>query len=111
MPLITVYGLSKWSPHTMIKDLRDACLNVKELGLTDRKDVTIYPVASDSISTDSGPIIIIVELLFDRPERTHEIRQKLAEALGQAAKISSPNRSVEVAVKRFNTEKDAFWAG
>ncbi|MFC1633034.1 hypothetical protein ACFL1U_02760, partial [Patescibacteria group bacterium] len=56
------------------------------------------------------PIIVIAELLFDKPERTPKARQELAEVIlvcfQQTLNLAA--RKVEVAVKKFNPEKDGF---
>lgn len=66
--------------------LRRACLEIKELGLTKDEDVTVYIVRNPHPSYDGGPVIVIVELLFDKTERTLEVRQRLAASLGEVIK-------------------------
>ncbi|MBI5071444.1 hypothetical protein HZB93_00920 [Candidatus Falkowbacteria bacterium] len=99
--------------------LRDACLSIKELKLS-ASDIVIeiWDVSVNAFveGEEHAPVVIVVELLFDNPERTIEVRRKLAEALGKAAKgyytmIDGSSWPVEVAVKRFSPEKDAFWNG
>ena len=69
-----------------------------------------------SVPTNPYPIAtLIIELLFEKPERTHEKRRDYAKALAEACKQElnrlrgTTDAKVEVAVKRFNPEKDGFY--
>lgn len=116
MPLITVWN---WRPcersPELATALHAACWNLNKLGLTDVSDVSVCFGGDEIHGFIFSPLIIVVELLFDKPERTPEVRQKLAEELGKRAKewlrSNYTSRPVEVAVKRFNPERDAFWVG
>lgn len=119
MPLITVWNNDPYN-HTCasLRDrLQEACLEVKALGLTTKADITVCFVQNRYNSSDGGPVIVIVELLFDKPERTLEVRRHLALVLGECIKAYykefsyCSDREVEVAVKRFSPEHDAFWRG
>lgn len=109
MSLITVWNTGK--SDGIIRDaIRDACIAIPALGLR-RSDVTVCFVPD---MDEYGPIVVVVELLFDKEERTTEVRQLLAETIGGAVKRRSTlghSRTVEVAVKYFNPERDAFWRG
>lgn len=121
MPFITVWnfeegneGFNFGRDARLLASLKKACLSVSELNLEHDNDVTAnmagrYPYSGHAAKDD--PLIIIVELLFDKPERTFEVRQKLAKVLGDATKLFVGDRTVEVAIKRFNPERDAFWRG
>lgn len=98
--------------------LRAACFGVKELGLKQPIDVTVCfgGEEMEKILNLYAPLTIIVELLFDKPECTPEVRSRLAAELGGACKRffhlnMFTDRPVQVAVKRFNPEHDAFWNG
>lgn len=126
MPFITVWNWASgdkfandpFNVAELRSNLRKACLGISELGLTEDADVTVCLAGSPEYR-GGGPIIVVVELLFDKPERTLEVRQRLASALGESVKayyrryagIDQRDREVEVAVKRFNPERDAFWKG
>ena len=120
MPLITVWNSvdsDAYEPRLDHAALRErlcaACLEIAELGLTEERQVTVrFPDCVDKVSP-GHPIVVIVELLFDKPERTLEVRQRLAVALRDAVQASflCMDRTVEVAVKRFSPERDAYATG
>lgn len=86
---------------------------VSELQLTP-EDVSLSFPNDDSVKNGSGfPIIVIGELLFDKPERTPQARQQLAEIIKHCFEktLDLKGRKLEVAVKKFNVEKDGFAAG
>ncbi len=69
-----------------------------------------------SVPTDPYPLAtVIVELLFDMPERTHAKRATYAKKLATAIKKElnrlrrTTDAKVEVAVKRFDPKKDGFF--
>ena len=91
-----------------------AVTNIKELNLT-KDDISFSFLEDSSVTSENIPIIIIAELLFKKPERTSEVIQRMASAIGQGfqATISQwrtlPLPKLEVAVKKFDPEKDGFW--
>lgn len=69
-----------------------------------------------SVPIDPRPIAtLIVEILFDKSERTYERRNEYAKVLGRAMvdflneRRGTTDAEVEVAVKRFNPDHDGFW--
>lgn len=126
MPLITV---SNWRQHERCRSLHDAIryavLSITELGLSDPNQVTVVFGGEDRFGDpgDDNKLFIAVEYLFDRQERTFDVRRRLAEAVGIAAKALIGTRRVEVAVRVFHpaaiATQDAlahaggctFWAG
>ena len=71
-----------------------------------------------TVSFDAGRIladstlVIVVEGLFDRPDRTKEVRDRLARMLGEAARLHvRDDWEVEVLVQRFDHRVDAYWKG
>lgn len=111
MPLITVWNAHQ--TYDKVKwDIIDACLGIEELGLKKPAEVSVCFVPDMDPSWVEETVVVVVELLFDKPGRTQAVRQRLAEAIGRAIKDSTVghNRPVEVAVKRFNPERDAFWS-
>lgn len=86
-------------------------LAIPELGLT-RDDVSFSFLSDPSVKSDIIPIVIVVELLFEKPERTKQVRSELAAMIGRNLILVVDWRRVtdiEVAIKRFNPEKDGFW--
>lgn len=93
--------------------LREACLSIPELGLTKQEQVTVrYPDLADERSNSGDPIVIVVELLFDKFECTLDVRRKLATLLGLTVRefLIWQDRRVEIAVKRFDPNHDAFFS-
>lgn len=118
MPHIVVYNLTpKDRKHVdqIEKKVNAAILEINELGLTE-EDISYSFVVDDTVTSEEIPIIIIVELLFDKPERTDKVRQRLAEDIGNALDFALGQwrktlpLKMEVAVKHFNPKHDGFWA-
>ncbi|MEI6835686.1 MAG: hypothetical protein WCK59_02535 [Candidatus Falkowbacteria bacterium] len=79
MPILTVYGISKQMEHQLDRFadlLIKAVISIEELNLR-ASDVSCFFPAS-KISTPGDQIIIFVDGLFEKPERTPEVRAKLA---------------------------------
>ncbi|MEK7532520.1 MAG: hypothetical protein AAB579_02875 [Patescibacteria group bacterium] len=80
----------------------------------DKSAVSSFFPHDPSVPTNSIATIM-VELLFDTPERTNERRREYAEKLGLAVegflnhRRHTTDARVEVAVKRFNPERDGFY--
>lgn len=114
MPLIVVYGLRKdeYSSKSiaLIEDcIVAAMLSVEELGLK-KGDISFSFPSDPSIISMGLDAVIIVELLFDKPERTFEVKQRLAMVIARAFKklMGVTHSVIEVAVKRFDPNKDGF---
>jgi hypothetical protein len=118
MPVITVWGLPQHLKSESLNDLNrrlvNAVLGVEELGLTAEKDVTcLFP--ADMVKHRSGTEIIVqVSGLFSTAERTDEVRQCLANALGEAvedwwypAGLNDPEL-IEVFIHPFE-QRQGFW--
>lgn len=90
--------------------LRCACVAAHVPGVESQDLVTV--------SFDTGyvladrTLVIVVEGLFDRPDRTKEVRDRLARMLGEAARsLIRDDWTVEVLVQRFDPTADAYWKG
>lgn len=109
MPLIIVWNLNK-ANRKKIKELEKALektvIAIPELDLEEGQVEMAFP--EDSSVPKDAMVSIVVELLFDKPERTPEIRQWLANTLRVTFKGFVTDQKVEVAVKRFDPKKDAF---
>lgn len=116
MPLIVVYNLSQsdFKEEGKIEKIEEAIFkairNTPELELT-LNDVSWSFPQDPTISSNKIMVSIIVELLFDKPKRTLKVRQDLARRIAEAFRSVPGNeaRKVEVAVKRFDPEKDGFY--
>ncbi|MBZ9569533.1 hypothetical protein KJA16_01255 [Patescibacteria group bacterium] len=118
MPVITVLGVpSTWNQITPndIKRYREKLLNavlsVKELKLTPEQiSIFCLPEKREDWAEDKEEtIVIFVDGLFEKPERTNQVRNRLAENLGKATEDSFPQFLVECFVKPpFNPEV-GFW--
>jgi hypothetical protein len=92
--------------------LQAAVLSVHELGQMQKGDIlVVYP---DGAATPSDLTLISVDVLFDKRERTREVREKLAEKLKKAALDCYAKRDkdhgyrVEVAIRRFDPKTDVY---
>lgn len=115
MPLIVVYNLSKkeYGAQTVgliERTITKAVLDIPPLELTE-DDISFSFPKDPTVTSAVVPVTIIVELLFDKPKRTYEVRKRLAKNIAYAFKQLPGNddRTVEVAVKRFNPLKDGFY--
>ncbi len=115
MPLIVVYNLTndELKDAVTIEKLErifsEVIEGIPELELN--KDQVSFSFLQDpSVETTDVPVTIIVELLLDKPKRTSQVRQRLADKIAGAFLSIRWNkgRQVEVAVKRFNPSKDGF---
>jgi hypothetical protein len=113
MPLIVIHNVGqdlRLMTTNFVEGLKKTVEEIPELHIAGA-DVTVSynPGMADQ---NDQTVIVIVELLFDKPERTFEVRQRLAEQIGtyilEGLKRHGRARKVEVAVKKFNPEKDAF---
>ena len=102
------YLFEPWNPWASLPDLlRDAVVAAEVPGV-ERSGITVT-YGGEQVLKDDRTIILIVEGLFDRPDRTKEVRDRLALKLAEAAKgwVATTWR-VEVLVKRFDPEKDSY---
>lgn len=116
MPHFVVYNARpdteiEWREE-LAEIIENAVLGVAELGLNqdDPDAVTVSMPVDPSVPAGDykPPITVIGEVFFDKPERTLEVRRRVAQLVYAAVKHVFPDRKVEVALKRFDPEKDAF---
>lgn len=84
------------------KRLREAVVGACVHGI-DSIDLVTVSFDGGASQQDDKTVVILVELLFDRPERTKEMRDRLAETLRCVA-IGYCGNKIEVAVIPFNLE-------
>jgi len=94
MPVITIYGIpeeaSFLGPHLTDK-LKQAASNIAELAIKPGYVTVLYPRQHHEVESESD-IIAFVDI-FDKPERTDEVRQRLAEAVRDTVMAYANNNS------------------
>ena len=113
MPILTIHGVPEDMPKKALerywKDLRKEVASIPELNLKAEQVSAFFP--SDRLSTGLGEeIIIFVDGLFERPDRTTEVQNELAGALVKiTAKHFRRNPLlVECFVRSFNPATCGF---
>ena len=113
MPVIKVWCLPASQTEDNLRELHKAIVKTvvarTELGLKDENDMTcLFP--PDQMQYGLGSEVIVeVSGLFTKPERTWEVKQLLAEAMGDAVKALYPKAKVEIFVSSFNQNEDGFF--
>jgi len=113
MPVIKVQCLpadqTEENLRRLHEEIVDGVVSVRELGLRDQNDMTcLFP--PDLMKYGLGEEIIVeVTGLYEKPERTLEVRNKLAQRIGEAVKAFYPQAKVEVFIHPFNPEVGGFW--
>jgi phenylpyruvate tautomerase PptA (4-oxalocrotonate tautomerase family) len=93
MPVIKVWCLPKSEEeklNQLHQSIVQAVVSVEELGVKSEKDITcLFP--TDMMEYGLGTEIIVeVTGLYEKPDRTDEVRQRLAERIGQAVQEQFP---------------------
>ncbi|MBI4119980.1 MAG: hypothetical protein HY454_00780 [Parcubacteria group bacterium] len=114
MPVIMVYGV----PDDVGQDtferycfrLTSVLVEIRELHLTPDNVSVFFP--PDRMKTGLGEeVVIFVEGLFFVPERTFEVKSRLARWLVGATRDLFPNiKTVECFVRTFRQEEDASYS-
>ncbi len=115
MPQITVWCLPPDTSEEKLRDLHSAivaaAVGIEELGLKDENDfLNLFP--SDMMKYGAGTEIMIqVSELWEKPERTPVVLNRLAKALGEAVRVRFPEaRTVAARIDPlFKPERDGFW--
>jgi hypothetical protein len=115
MPQITVWCLPPDTSEEKLRDLHNAivaaAVGIKELGLKDENDfLNLFP--ADMMKYGAGTEIMVqVSELWEKPERTPEILNRLARALGETVRRMFPDaRTVAARIDPlFKPERDGFW--
>lgn len=112
MPVIKVWCLpanqTEEDLNRLHKAIVEAVVSVSELGLKSENDMTCLFVP-DLMSYGLGEEVIVeISGLYDKPERTDEVRHKLAESVGRSVKELYLDARVECFVSVFNP-KQGFW--
>lgn len=112
MPVIKVWCLpanqKQKDLNRLHRKIVEAVTSISELGLKDETDMTNLFVP-DLMEYGLGKEIIVeISGLFEKPERTPEVLQRLAENVGSAVKRLYPDAKVECFVSTFNPTQ-GFW--
>jgi hypothetical protein len=113
MPVLIVYGVptdhdvksfqERLQVFTIV--MKKAVANIKELGLSEDQISVFFPKDHQFQDEEKEEIIIFVDGLTKKPERTPKIRRKLAVDLVEATNRMFPNANlIECFVKPFNPE-------
>jgi phenylpyruvate tautomerase PptA (4-oxalocrotonate tautomerase family) len=110
MPIVKVWCLPPRQSEKKLKKLFEKLLaaitSVKELGLSKKSITCLFP--PDLMKYGLGTEIIIeIDGLFQKPERTRSVRQRLANTVAYSVKLLYPGAKVECFVRTFNP-KDGF---
>ena len=118
MPLIRMANipLAEGGPNTqtvvvqsVAQALIDGCLAANVPFITKRRHVTVVN-GGIQIFDEDKTLVVFVEGLFERPERTNKMRVHLAKKLAECAMKTLPNGwKVEVLIGRFNPNTDTFY--
>ncbi len=113
MPVIKVWclpsGLTEKQLNHLHQEILRSVVSISELGIKDQNDVTCLFVP-DYLMFYSLQKEIIIEVcgLYDKPERTKEVKQRLAENIGRSVKNLYPKAKVECFILTFDP-KQGFW--
>lgn len=114
MPQITVWclppDLGEEKLNALFKALVAAAVSVEELGLRGKEDMLIlFP--PDMMRFGAGTEIMVqVSELWDKPERTPDIRNRLARVLGEVVKGMFPDAVVASRLDPpFRPAEHGFW--
>ncbi len=108
MPVLIVYGVLEDMEEKRLQRfweaLRESVQAVKELDITKDQVSVFFP--PDRLEDGlGGEIIIFVESLFQRPERTKEVRKRLAKFVAGTARSFFPKANmVECFVRSFDPD-------
>ncbi len=112
MPVIKVWCLPAGQTEKHLNKLHQAIVksvvSISELGIKNENDMTCLFVP-DLMSYGLGEEIIVeVCGLYDKPERTENVKQRLAESIGGSVKNLYPKARVECFISTFDP-KQGFW--
>lgn len=113
MPVIKVWCLPDQEGEHKLRILHQSIVAgvvaIPELGLQNQNDMTcLFP--PDQMQYGLGEEIIVeVTGLFEKPERTPGVRNRLAQSIGERVKALYPKTMVEVFVYPFDQNINGFW--
>ncbi len=116
MPIIFVYGLHELDLqkqnqlHNEIDDLRKSVAAILNINAS---AVSIYAPSTFIAVSATREIIVFVEGILEKPERTIEIKQNIAETIKRWLEDFLSNQDeeypqIDVFVRSFDTNRDGF---
>lgn len=116
MPILFIYGLHGLDSdkqnqlHNQIGDLRKS---IAEILYINASAVSIYAPNTLLAVSSEKEIIVFVEGLIEKPDRTREIKQEIAATTKRwladfVSKQDEEYPQIEVFVRSFDTHKDGF---
>ena len=113
MPVIKIYCLPESTEEKLTglyRSIVHAVASIPEIGVSDKKDISCLLIP-DMMKYGLGTEIIVeITGLYERPERTEEVRNKLATNIGEAVHSLYPSTElVECFVFPFNPTQ-GFWS-
>lgn len=111
MPVIKMWcmpNLDEDGLYRIRKDITSTVLSIPELELKYETDVTCIFIPAMSEYRLNEEIIVEIYGLFEKPERTKEVRERLACKVANVAQAHFPHARVECFVYPFNPEY-GFW--
>lgn len=113
MPIIEVWGAPEDVEEESLNQLCDriisAVMGVEELGLNNPSQISIFFPADRMMKDLGAEVIAYVKGLFEKPERTDEVRNKLAKAVGELLHQVFSDAFVECFIESFNPQQ-GFWS-
>ena len=112
MPVIKAWclpsGQTEDDLNLLHQSIVRAVLSVPELGIKSQNDMTcLFP--PDLMRYGLGEEIIIeIGGLYEKPERTQEVRQQLAKSVGEAVKKLYSKAKIECFIATFDPSQ-GFW--
>jgi len=115
MPVLIVYGI----PAEIDRETLDLLASELQIEVSlplciQGNEVSVFFPAEVAQWRAGGELVCIIEGLFEKPERTPFVRQKVAKAALMpllrlvSNRLRSKCKKVEVIVKRFDQYKDGF---
>ncbi len=112
MPIVRLWSLPD-VPKPVLEQIREAIrvavLGIPELGLHRKEDVSVLAPSDQMNDGLAREILVEVVDLFEKPERTYEVRMRLAEALGNAVRTFFLKAKIECAIRPFDPRL-GYWS-
>ena len=110
MPIVRVENwLSVEWKYRVAPEILQACMSARVPGIDHERKVTVV-FGGEIILRNNNVVVVFVEGLFTRRERTKKVRDRLARMIGDAVRTQLPDGyHVEVLVQRFDPRVESFY--